>query len=334
MEEARDEYRALLELNPLHAVINCNLADVLIELNQRTEALACFRAALRGQPGHAPALAELAKQLGADMPAEELDILHRRLDEPNLPESERAQLLFGLGHVCDSRGEYEQAAAHLAQANALELTLHQRRGNIYHAEAHARFVDRLLTVFTPSLFARVQGFGVDSERPIFIVGLPRSGTTLLEQVLASHSDVFGAGELRLAREDFETLGRTPEGVSETHAFDVLEAIDADTVRRLAGDHVDKLRALDDTALRVTDKMPDNYMYVGLMYVLFPRARFLHCRRDLRDVAVSCWMTQFRHPLGQRHGEHRRALRALSPHYGPLASRSAGAVVGCGLRRHG
>jgi tetratricopeptide (TPR) repeat protein len=293
LEEARTEYRALLEMNPNHAVINCHLAEVLMELNQREEALACYRAALRGQPGYTSALAELAKQLGADLPAEEFETLRQRLAEPGLPDAERAQLLFGLAHIQDARGEYERAAEHLNQANALERDIRRRRGDAYNVEAHARFVDRLLTVFTSSFFERVRGFGVDSERPVFIVGLPRSGTTLLEQILSSHSRVFGAGELRLAREDFETLGRTPEGIDETRAFDILEGIDAGAVRRLAQTHLDKLHAVNDTADRVTDKMPDNYMYVGLMAMLFPRARFLHCRRDLRDVAVSCWMTQFR-----------------------------------------
>jgi hypothetical protein len=123
------------------------------------------------------------------------------------------------------------------------------------------------------------------------VGLPRSGTTLLEQVLASHSQVFGAGEQRLARQAFESLPEmlNPAGTP----TECLPRLDLATVRRLAQRHLDRLGALNARAPRVVDKMPDNYLYLGLLAVLFPRARLIHCRRDLRDVAVSCWMTNFR-----------------------------------------
>lgn len=293
LDDARAEFTAVLQTNPTHPGVNCELGDVLLEMNQRDEALACYRAALRGNPQHVPALALLATQLGKELPAEDADLLQRLAVDPELPEASRSQALFALANLCDAQGEYDSAAEYVQRANAIELKVRQDSGEGYNADAHRHFVDRLLTVFTPAYFERVRGFGVDSERPIFIVGLPRSGTTLLEQVLASHSRVFGAGELRLARESFEALGRTETGMREALAFDRVEGIDAETVKRLARVHLNKLQTLNDTAARVTDKMPDNYLYLGLLATLFPRARFLHCRRDPRDVAVSCWITQFR-----------------------------------------
>jgi tetratricopeptide (TPR) repeat protein len=293
LADAHAEYRALLAQRPNDPAINCRLAEILLELNQREEALACLRTALRTDPQCAPALAQLATQLGAQLPAEEEAALRRLLGNPHLTDGDRATLLFSLAQVCDARGDYAQAAQHLAQANQLEHLAWQRSGRGYNVAAHAHFVDRLCNVFTPAFFQRVRGLGLDSERPVFIVGLPRSGTTLLEQVLASHSRVFGAGELRLAREDFETLGGGSDGRAEARAFDILQTIDAETVQRLARHHLDCLSALNNTAARVLDKMPDNYLYVGFMTLLFPRARFLHCCRDIRDVAVSCWITHFR-----------------------------------------
>jgi tetratricopeptide (TPR) repeat protein len=292
LDESRAEFSAVLQSNPTHPSVNCQLGNVLMELNQRDEALACFRAALRGNPRHMPALAQLASYLGKDLPAEEEKLLQELVADPGLPEAPRSIVLFALAHVFDARSEYDRAAEYLERANAIDLKVRRERGDAYNPDAHSHFVDRLMNVFTPAFFERVRGFGLDSERPIFIVGLPRSGTTLLEQVLASHSRVFGAGELRLAREGFEALGRTEAGTNETLAFDRLEGIDAGTVRRLAQSHLDKLQTLNDTAARVTDKMPDNYLYLGLLAVLFPRARFIHCRRDMRDVATSCWITQF------------------------------------------
>ncbi len=145
----------------------------------------------------------------------------------------------------------------------------------------------MIAVCTPEFFARVRGFGLESDVPVFVAGLPRSGTTLIEQILASHSRVFGGGEIALAGDTLAALGG--------EAADPLEGLrrmDRPTAQRLAARHLERLRALHPAALRIIDKTLDNYLHLGLLAALFPRAKFIHCRRDLRDVAVSCWMTRF------------------------------------------
>ena len=146
----------------------------------------------------------------------------------------------------------------------------------------------MMAVASPDFFARARDFGLESELPVFVVGLPRSGTTLIEQILASHSQVFGAGETTLVHVAMLALGG--QGAS---PVDALAHLDSETACGLASRHLEKLRGLHATALRIVDKMPENYFSLGLLAVLFPRAKFIHCRRDLRDVAVSCWATQFR-----------------------------------------
>ena len=137
---------------------------------------------------------------------------------------------------------------------------------------------------------------------MFIVGLPRSGTTLIEQVLASHPQIHGAGELRLARQSFESI---PKVIGRAELpLDCIPHLDTTALRRLAQQHLDALGAHDlGRSARVVDKMPDNYLYLGLLAVLFPNATFIHCRRDLRDVAVSCWMTDFRSIRWSNHPDH-------------------------------
>ncbi len=157
----------------------------------------------------------------------------------------------------------------------------------------------MIATCTPDFFHRLGGRGLHSELPIFIVGLPRSGTTLIEQILASHSQVFGGGELPFTGSDFKSLPEVMRSVelekptSGDLAMAYLSHLGSEAIPTVAQRHLDRLRALNPTALRITDKMPENYMFLGLLAVLFPKAKFIHCRRDVRDVAVSCWMTNFR-----------------------------------------
>ena len=205
-----------------------------------------------------------------------------------LTDAQRSLLHFGLAYVLDARGEYAEAAEHLDRGNSLQLSERHNCGWEYDPKEHELLVSRMIKVCTPDFFERVRGFGLDSELPVFVVGLPRSGTTLVEQILASHSRVFGAGEIKLAADAVVALGGQGADVVEG-----LRQLDRQTARRLASGHLEALRALNHAALRIVDKIPENYLYLGVLANLFPQAKLIHCRRDLRDVAVSCWMTNFR-----------------------------------------
>jgi tetratricopeptide (TPR) repeat protein len=300
-EEAKKHYLTALQIKPDFAPAHCNLGTLLEELNDLKGAEEAFRTALRHDPNHAGAKAQLATMLRSNLPDEDLQAMRRQLAEPDLLPGKRAVLHFGLAQALDARKEYAEAAEHLREANALALEAWRKRGEGYDPERHHQFVSEMLETCTPAFFERLRGLGSDSERPVFIVGLPRSGTTLIEQILASHSQVYGAGELRFAREDFESLptvmaSRQLEIAAKEGsdpAMPYLAHIDREAIQTVAQRHLDRLHALNSTALRVADKMPDNYMYLGMLAVLFPKAKFIHCRRDLRDIAVSCWMTNFR-----------------------------------------
>jgi tetratricopeptide (TPR) repeat protein len=291
-DEALTLYREALRLRPGLAAAHCNLGTTLEELSDLEAAQACYREAFRHDQRHVGSVAQLATLLRGKLPEEDLAVLQQLLADPDLPEGRRLALHFGLAHVLDARGAYAEAAEHLRRGNALALAHWRRRGLGYESAAHARFVDGMIGTCTPDLFARAAGFGTGTPRPVFIVGLPRSGTTLLEQILASHPQAFGAGELPLAREGF--LALAGPGAAEERGLKALHGLDGETAARLAGRHLERLAALNGSAARVVDKMPDNYLYLGLLALLFPKATFIHCRRDLRDVAVSCWMTHFRH----------------------------------------
>ena len=192
--------------------------------------------------------------------------------------------------MLDGRGEYAAAAEQLNLANSLMLANRGRRGQGYDPADHDREMVTVMKLFSPAYYERVRGFGSDSERPVFIFGLPRSGTTLTEQILAGHSRVFAAGELSLANAAWDSLPRIIAGCESV--FEAVARLDRRGAETIARDYLDRLRLLDDQSLRITDKMPVNYMFLGLLATLFPQAKFIHCRRNLRDVAVSCWTTNF------------------------------------------
>ena len=286
--EAIHHYLAAIQIKPGMAAAQCRLGIVLEEQGDLAGAERCFRSAIAGDFRFAAAHAELANLLRAALPVEDLAAQEQLVLDSGLTQEQQAALHFGLAQVFDARGAYAEAAEHASVANALRLAQWRIAGQEYDPQAHSEFIDRIIAEFTPEFFAGVGDFGVPSQRPVFLVGLPRSGTTLIEQILAGHSRVFGAGELPLARESFAAAcqpGKDP-GLQPS-------GLDREGVPRLANRYLDELHRRNATALRVVDKMPDNYLYLGFLAALFPRARFIHCRRDLRDVAVSCWMTNFR-----------------------------------------
>jgi tetratricopeptide (TPR) repeat protein len=298
--EAQARYEEALRLEPDLPAAHCNLGKVREELSDFAGAERCFREALRHDARLPGAQAHLATMLRKKLPDADLQAMRRLLDDPYLSDGQRGCLHFGLAQALDARGAYDDAAEHLRQANAIAVVECGKRGRGYDPAAHSSFVGQLLAAFTPAFFERTRGLGLESERPVFVVGLPRSGTTLVEQILASHSQVFGAGELPLAGQGFDGLANGAGGAS---AFEALGRLDGETVRRLGTQHLEGLAKRNGDAPRVVDKMPDNHLYLGWLAVLFPRAKFIHCKRDLRDVAVSCWMTNFRNIRWANDQEH-------------------------------
>lgn len=266
------------------------LGKMLVSAGELEEGKSEFHEALRLLPGYLQAVTELANVLGAKVSDEDRAILDQAV-ELRVPALERAAMHFALFKVYDGRKEYARAAEHAHRGNELNKAYYDARKQGYDAAHYHQFAEQIIEFFTPELFVRTQGFGRFDERPVFVVGMPRSGTTLVEQILASHPRVFGVGERRFAG---HTLTRLPEtlglGLDPKLCF---ERLSSDAVQRSADWHLQQLHRLDGgRAARVVDKMPDNYALLGWLAILFPKARFIHCRRDLRDVALSCWTTSF------------------------------------------
>ncbi len=292
LAEAVEQYRTAVRLQPEAVMAHINLGGIHEELGETAAAEDAFRTAARIQPNFGLAYARLGTMLRGDLPDADLAALEERLADPETNSSARARLLFALCLVLDARGEYRRAAGCARQANALNMEL-ARGPRAYIPELHVNYVESVMRGFTSELFEHLAGAGSEDLRPVFVFGLPRSGTTLVEQVLASHSRIFGAGELKLTRQSFDAIPSVVE--SPGPAQENISRLTPRAIGRLAEQHLHRLENLVQGHLagRIVDKMPDNYIYLGLLAAMFPRAVFIHCRRDLRDVALSCWITDFR-----------------------------------------
>ena len=292
LDEAEICFGEALRLDPTLAKSWAWLAKLQSERGDLDLSCQSARAALAHQPDLADAHWRLAITLKDRLPEVEIQAMEGLLDRKDLPDRDRALLHFGLAGVFDARGQYEQAAAHLDPANALQAAWKTACGLSRDADGYSKFIDQLIASFPPDFITRRRGWVDPDPRPVFVVGLPRSGTTLVEQILASHSKVHGAGELLDVLRIFEALPSLV-GQPRIDPFQALELLSPESATAAAQKYLDSLNTLARAmATRVTDKMPDNIEFLGLIAVLWPGSRVIICNRDLRDIAVSCWFSGF------------------------------------------
>jgi len=310
-DEARDVLERLRDAAPSDPYAQVELGRLAVSRGDEAEAVAHFHAALAIDPDYPATIWELAQAQGGRMDPGLLERVERLARTVRDPKG-LAGLNDLLARQAERTGDFDGAARHFERTNALMASIvpPSRR---YDPARHEADIARTIEANTPGLLERLRDAGSDDARPVFIVGLPRSGTTLLEQMLASHPAVAGVGEQPLAMAGLERAirdsgsweGLRPQAVAAAAHWH-LAALDA-WVRR----HAD-----GPTPQRLVDKMPDNYLVAGWLRIAFPRATIVHCLRDPRDVALSCWTTQFADVpwsfdlahIAHRIEQHRRILR--------------------------
>jgi tetratricopeptide (TPR) repeat protein len=285
--EAIATYRQATALAPGQARAFVNLAIALQEGGEGADAKAAIAHALTLDPTSAAAWAVQGglKTFTPDDP--DLKPL-RRLRAAAQGAGAQADLIdldFTLGKAFMDIGDADQAFAHLDAGARL-----YRRGLRYDVEADLAEMKAMARSFDAERLARSAGLGDASEQPIFIVGMPRSGTTLVEQILASHAQVFGAGE-RSALEQ-AAMARLGSGLSPLARAERMAAFTPADLAALGESYAAGAAALAPGYRRVTDKMPSNFRLIGLIRLILPHARIIHCRRDPRDTGLSCYARKF------------------------------------------
>lgn len=289
--QAIEVYLRAQQIDPEMPEIDNNLGQLYNETGDLEKAYDCFRKAIRRRPNAVAPYVNIATFHRDNLTKDDMEIMGQLLERPTLDERQRAALYFGRAHVFDSDKDFDGAAEGAEHGNHFQAKWLGSQEKTYSPENYETLLDNLMRVFDRSHFERVAGWGPDTEMPVFIIGLPRSGTTLTEQILASHPDVFGAGEPRYAYEGYQFLPRIMK--SKAAPIDCVPIAHREHLRDAAARHLNILRGLAPDAARVVDKMPENHLYLGWIVSLFPKARVIHCRRDVRDVAVSCWITHFK-----------------------------------------
>jgi tetratricopeptide (TPR) repeat protein len=291
LEEGRVLLEKALALNPRDVQVHVHYGTSLVNQGRFEEARAQYLQAVALQPSCGAAYFFLARDVKHTFAEEEVRRMAELLERDELSLRDRLNLHFALARVYDRSGDNDQAFHHCELGNTHKQELLRLQGNAFDSAGHTRMVDRLLAVFTPDYFDRVRSFGTNTEVPVFIVGMPRSGTTLVEQILASHPEVHGAGETRHIK---RLVAELPLALSSRAEYpEGLDRLDRPTSVRLAEGYLQGLQRLGGNKLRVTDKQPMNFHHLGLIATLFPRARIIHCRRDPRDVGWSCYFQNFR-----------------------------------------
>jgi hypothetical protein len=206
-------------------------------------------------------------------------------DSASVGDEQRIGLHFALSKAYADFDDYENAARHMVEGNALK-----RRRLQYDERESLDELRRAEEVFTHELMQRCAGLGNSSATPIFIVGMPRSGTTLIEQILASHESVFGADELIYFSEEVTKLSGAFGSSCKYPAF--VPIMTAEGLHRLGDEYLGAIHAIAPTAARITDKMPSNFRFVGLIHLALPNARVIHACRNPIDTCLSCYSILF------------------------------------------
>lgn len=311
-KEALEVLSRAITLRPDLAVLHYHLGRTLIALGQLDEARRAFEQAVMLQPRNAGFHRALAttKRFGRSDP--QLAALEALAAEVHtLDEDNQIELHFALGKACCDLGEDERAFEHLVRGNRLK-----RRRLIYDEDAALQTFEALKIEFSSGTMRQKASLGHPCATPVFIVGMPRSGSTLIEQILASHPGVFGAGEISTFGDLARRLFTAAPGLDFS---EVVRRLTAEQLHRLGEEYCATLQALSPAATRIVDKLPANFMLVGLIHLALPKARLIHTVRDPLDTCLSCFAGHFEgaqapfYDLGEL-GRHFRAYQSLMEHW--------------------
>ena len=284
LDEAFASYHKALAIKPDYAEAHNNIGTALQELGRSDEAAASYHKALAIRPDYVEAHRHLARVRTFSEYDDDIKAMEDTYAMPGLSDEKRMHLAFALGKSFEDLRQYEKAFGFFLTGNAIKRAIYE-----FSIESVEKNFEHLKKLFTKNLFSKHRGAGWSDETPIFVLGMPRSGTTLVEQILASHPNVHGAGELdylnRIVTAYFGKIdaARFTENINQASIGDFSSA---------GGEYIGMIRERADTAGFITDKMPTNFMLIGMIKLMLPNAKIIHCCRDPLDTCLSIFKNLF------------------------------------------
>jgi predicted Zn-dependent protease len=286
--ESIEVYEAALKDFPRQPKIWMSYGHSLKTAGRQDDSVAAYRRAIAMQPTLGEAYWSLANLKTHRFSDDDVVALRGALERNDLSDEDRLHFEFSLAKALEDEKSYEQSFVHYARGNALRKTLQP-----YSAEANTRYVTLCKQQYTRDFFAARAGGGSPEASPIFIIGLPRAGSTLLEQVLSSHSAIEGTMELPTLPQIARDLSGRAEGDPETPFFDAVAALNPTELRGLGERYLAETRVYRKTAAPFfIDKLPNNWLYVGLIHLMLPNAKIIDARRHPLGCCLSAFKQHF------------------------------------------
>ncbi|WP_020399681.1 tetratricopeptide repeat-containing sulfotransferase family protein [Kordiimonas gwangyangensis] len=272
-EPAIEIYESLLDDAPHQPRVYLSYGHALKTVGRQAEAIAAYRKAVEQAPELGEAYWSLANLKTVTLSDDEVMAMEAALKRPALTPEDAAQLSFALAKALEDRQEYDRAFKHYAEGNEV-----RRRQSAYSGDEQTAKTERSIGFFDSGFFGARKGWGADAPDPIFIVGLPRAGSTLLEQILASHSMVEGTQELPEVISLSRRLGGKKHPSDRSLYPDMLADLGAGDIRALGEEYIDRTRRYRTGTPFFIDKMPNNFEHIGLIHLMLPNAKIIDARR--------------------------------------------------------
>ena len=284
IDEAIASYRKAIEIDPRHKNAFKGLGNVLSDMGEIDQANASYRKAIELNPEPADIYRSLSTNKKFTDYDEDIHSMQSLYAKENLSDEQKMYLAFALGKAYEDLGEYEKSMNFIIEATRLKRTLFN-----YSIPDTADIFREIKETFSLEFYSDRKGMGIPDPTPIFILGMPRSGTSLVEQILASHPHVFGAGELT----DLPILVRKSCATGSSWKFpERIVELDLAAMEDLGKEYVARIRLHSDDAEYITDKMPHNFIHIGLIKAILPNAKIIHCTRDPMDNCLSLFKNYF------------------------------------------
>jgi tetratricopeptide (TPR) repeat protein len=284
-EESLDAYREALKLSPRSAGALSGSGHVLKTIGRQQESIDAYRKCIRNHPAYGEAYWSLANLKTFEFDQEEVKVMQRMIGDENLADEPKVNFFLSLGKHFENEKDYDRAFEHYSRGNDL-----RRENEVYDPVQTQVVHDRIIEVFSKEFLQEREGWGDPDPSPILVVGLPRSGSTLIEQILASHSMVEGTMELPdLSRVIAELTKRSPRRVEYPEA---VEKIDKDAARAMGEAYLQSTMRYRTGKAYFIDKMPNNFSSVGLLQLILPDAKVIDARRHPLDSCLGSYKQLF------------------------------------------